>query len=93
MRISQDVKQWAAIPQKVDGRWHSLGTKKKTLMASIEARPAPLPTSWPSSPPEPNLPRAPGLSASAPLAEMTSTTRTPFTEFVRTINNPGNESR
>jgi hypothetical protein len=30
MRISQDVKQWAAIPQRFDGRWHSLGRQSRS---------------------------------------------------------------
>jgi hypothetical protein len=86
MKISQSVKNWSTIPQKFDGRWHPVGGFKRPLMTTGEARPAPLPTAWPSAPPEPVLPRAPGISAASRLAEMTSTPHTPMTEIINTIN-------
>jgi hypothetical protein len=83
MRFSQEVKAWAAIPQRVNGVWHSFGIRRRALV-NIDARPGAVPT---SSPPEPHLPVAPGLSASSRLMDGTSTTRTPMTEFINTLNN------
>ena len=61
-------------------------------MDSGAARPASGPPQpWPSQASEPVLPRAPGLSASARLPDMTSTTRTPYTEFVNATNSSRNE--
>jgi hypothetical protein len=86
MKISQSVKNWSAIPQKVGGVWHPLGSMKRTLVTSGEARPAPLPAAFPSTPSDPVLPRSPSFSASDRLGEMASTTRTPYSEIARTIN-------
>jgi hypothetical protein len=85
LRFSADVINWARVPQRVNGVWHSVGVRRRILRTSSEARPTPPLTSWPTTPPEPVLPTAPGLSASARLPEMTSTTRTPMTEIINTI--------
>jgi hypothetical protein len=82
LRFSQDVKNWAAIPQKVEGRWISFGVRRRALV-NIDQRPGAFPV---SPPPEPQLPTAPGLSASNRLLDGTSTVRTPYTELVNTIN-------
>jgi hypothetical protein len=82
MRFSQEVKQWAAIPQRVEGRWISFGVRKRALV-NIDQRPGTLPS---SPAPEPVMPRSPGISASGRLVDGTSTTRTPMTEFIQTIN-------
>jgi hypothetical protein len=87
MRFSQEVKQWASVPQRFDGRWHSFGIRRQPLV-NIDARPGAFPS---GSPPEPVLPVAPGTSASSRLIDGTSTTRTPYTEFINTINNSRNE--
>jgi hypothetical protein len=87
MHISDSVKNWSRIPQRVDGRWYSIGAQRKALMdPGGHARPAPPIASFPSSPPEPKLQHAPGFSAASRLAELTSTPRTPISEIINTIN-------
>jgi hypothetical protein len=87
LRFSQDVINWARVPQRVNGVWHSFGVRRRPLV-NIDARPGAVPSSPPHSP---VLPTAPGTSASSRLMDGTSTTRTPMTEFIATIN-PRNSS-
>jgi hypothetical protein len=82
LRISQSVKEWASIPQRVDGRWISFGIRSPALV-NIDPRPGAVPV---GSPPTPVLPVAPGVSASSRLLDGTSTTRTPTTTFISTLN-------
>jgi hypothetical protein len=80
--ISDSVKRWASIPQRVGGRWYSIGTRRRALMdPGGHARPAAPITSWPSAPSEPKLQHAPGFSAGERVPEMTHTRATPYTQF------------
>jgi hypothetical protein len=85
MKISQSVRQWAAIPQQFDGRWHSIGGRRPVLMNSGHAdegyRP-PMPP--PPSKPTQQYPRSPGFSVNERLPEGASNlTYTEFASYMK----------
>jgi hypothetical protein len=81
MRFSPSFVAWSQIPDR-----HGVASQTRLLMDSGHARPPPLPSSWPSAPAEPVLPRSPSFSASDRLGEMTHTGSTPLSEIINTIN-------
>jgi hypothetical protein len=69
--ISDSVKQWASVPQRVNGRWFSIGSRRHTLMTSSQpdrGYEPPRPYPVPDSPRE--YPRSPGMSVNERLPEM-----------------------